>query len=78
MIEAGRFDQGEDGVRVPGAWNPVPYFWPGLVTEPLTALNGRTEQVVVGKVVGGGSTINAMNILRYIFNNSYSCCRIYD
>ncbi|KNG44543.1 gmc oxidoreductase [Stemphylium lycopersici] len=49
VIEAGPFDQGEDGIRVPGAWNPVPYFWPGLMTEPLAALNGRTEQVVVGK-----------------------------
>ncbi|KAJ6206013.1 hypothetical protein PSV09DRAFT_2376419 [Bipolaris maydis] len=64
VIEAGSFDQGEDGVRVPGAWNPAPYVWPDLVTEPLTALNNRTEQVVVGKVVGGGTTINAMNILR--------------
>jgi choline dehydrogenase len=66
VVEAGPFDQGEDSVKVPGAWNPVPYFWPGLVTEPLTALNGRTTQVVVGKVVGGGTTINAMNFFRCV------------
>ena len=55
MIEAGPFDKGEDGVLVPGAWNPVPYFWPNLVTEPMTALNNRAEPVVVAKVVGGGA-----------------------
>jgi len=66
VIEAGPFDQREDGIKVPGAWNPVSYVWPGLVTEPLTALNGLTPKVVTGKVVGGGTTINAMIILRCV------------
>ncbi|KAF2133649.1 GMC oxidoreductase [Dothidotthia symphoricarpi CBS 119687] len=64
VIEAGPFDKGEDEVLVPGSWNPAQYLWPGLVTEPLTALNNRSEPIVVAKVVGGGSTINAMNLLR--------------
>lgn len=66
MIEAGPLDQGEDGVRVPGSWFPVPYFWPNLTTEPLTALNNRPQPIVSAKVVGGGSTINAMNLLRCV------------
>jgi hypothetical protein len=50
---------------VPGEWNPYPYLWQGLTTEPLTALNNRTSGVFCGKVVGGGTTANAMNWLRY-------------
>ncbi|KAF2017042.1 GMC oxidoreductase [Aaosphaeria arxii CBS 175.79] len=64
VIEAGPFDKGDDSVEIPGAWNPLPYAWPNLTTEPLTALNNREEIVVCAKVVGGGSVINAMNLLR--------------
>ncbi|KAH6635115.1 hypothetical protein B0J18DRAFT_448056 [Chaetomium sp. MPI-SDFR-AT-0129] len=63
VIEAGPFDGGA-GIDVPGEWDPTPYLWPGLTTEPLTALNNRSENVVCGRVVGGGSTANAMNWLR--------------
>ncbi|KAI1504046.1 hypothetical protein F5X99DRAFT_68356 [Biscogniauxia marginata] len=64
VIEAGPLDAGEPGILVPGNWDPTPYFWPDLTTEPLTALNNRVSDVICARVVGGGSTINAMNWLR--------------
>ena len=48
----------------PGDWDPFPYVWPGLVAEPLTALNNRIYNPVCARLVGGGSTINAMNWIR--------------
>ena len=70
VIEAGPFDNEQDGILVPGDWDPYPYVWPGLATEPLTALNNRTPAIVTARVTGGGSTINAMNWVRY--------CRSFD
>jgi len=64
VIEAGPFDHGEDSVLVPGAYNPFPYLWPNLFTVPQTGLNNQVEFAVCGKVVGGGSTVNAMVFLR--------------
>ncbi|KAK0610520.1 hypothetical protein B0T17DRAFT_500130 [Bombardia bombarda] len=64
VIEAGPFDQGQDGILVPGSYAPYLYFWPNLVTEPQTALNNRSIGTVCAQVVGGGSTINAMVFLR--------------
>ena len=64
VIEAGPFDQNQDDLYIPGAWDPFPYIW-SATTEPLTALNNRTDTVYCGKIVGGGSTVNAMNYMRY-------------
>ncbi|KAK3367469.1 hypothetical protein B0H63DRAFT_82163 [Podospora didyma] len=64
VLEAGPFDQGQDGILIPGAYAPYLYFWPNLVTAPQTALNNRTIGTVCAKVVGGGSAINAMVFLR--------------
>ncbi|KAK8050748.1 hypothetical protein PG994_012478 [Apiospora phragmitis] len=63
VIEAGEFDRGHADLDVPGAWSPFPYIW-GLDTQPLRALDNRTELVVCGKMVGGGSNVNAMNWIR--------------
>ena len=49
---------------VPGAYFPVPYLWIPLPSTPQAALNGRTFNVPAGKVVGGGSVVNAMVFLR--------------
>ena len=49
---------------VPGDLDPFPYVWPELVAEPLTALNNRIYNPVCARLVGGGSTINAMNWIR--------------
>lgn len=56
----------EDGILVPGDWNPYPYVWPDLMTQPMTALNDRVYPPVCARLVGGGSTINAMNWIRYV------------
>ncbi|KAM7191122.1 oxygen-dependent choline dehydrogenase [Naviculisporaceae sp. PSN 640] len=64
VIEAGPFDQGQDGILVPGAYAPYLYFWPNLTTAPQTGLNNRVFQTFCAQVVGGGSTINAMVFLR--------------
>ncbi|KAG9188406.1 hypothetical protein G6011_02329 [Alternaria panax] len=37
VIEYGPFDQGEDGVMVPGAYFPVLYLWLLLISTPQTA-----------------------------------------
>lgn len=44
VVEYGPFDQGEDGVLIPGSYFPVPYFWPNIfstpqVSTPKLALN---------------------------------------
>ncbi|KAL2060753.1 hypothetical protein VTL71DRAFT_9395 [Oculimacula yallundae] len=64
VIEYGPFDQGEDAVLVPGSYFPVPYFWPNIFSTPQRGLNNGTYFVPMGRVVGGGSTINAMFFLR--------------
>ncbi|KAG8163562.1 hypothetical protein KVR01_006859 [Diaporthe batatas] len=63
VVEAGPLDHGEDAVLVPGAYNPAPYFWP-MVSVPQTALNNTVHLATCARVVGGGSTINAMIFLR--------------
>ncbi|KAI0015619.1 hypothetical protein F4780DRAFT_773439 [Xylariomycetidae sp. FL0641] len=60
VIEAGPFDKGEDGILVPGSWEPWKYLWPDLESVPQPALANRTFGGICGRVVGGGSTLNAM------------------
>ncbi|KAH6646280.1 hypothetical protein BKA67DRAFT_98021 [Truncatella angustata] len=64
VIEAGPFDQGEDNVLIPGDFPPFQYFWPGLNSEPQTGLNNISYSSICGRVVGGGSAVNAMVYLR--------------
>jgi choline dehydrogenase-like flavoprotein len=64
VVEAGPFDQGQDGILVPGAYAPYYYFWPNLVTVPQTGLKNREIPTIAAQVVGGGSVINAMVYLR--------------
>ncbi|KAL1896755.1 hypothetical protein Sste5346_004388 [Sporothrix stenoceras] len=64
VVEAGPFDQGEDSVLVPGAYNPGPYLWPNLFTVPQEGLNNGVYFAICGRVVGGGSTVNAMIFIR--------------
>ncbi|KAK3322055.1 hypothetical protein B0H66DRAFT_553184 [Apodospora peruviana] len=64
VLEAGPFDQGQDGILIPGAFAPYLYFWPNLVTVPQVGLNDRSFPAICAQVVGGGSTINAMVFLR--------------
>ncbi|KAH9863604.1 hypothetical protein J1614_009536 [Plenodomus biglobosus] len=45
---------------VPGAYFPVPYLWLPLMSTPQSALGGMVYGVPCGKVVGGGSVVNAM------------------
>ncbi|KAH6643036.1 choline dehydrogenase-like protein [Boeremia exigua] len=60
VIEYGPLDQREDGVMVPGAYFPVPYLWLPLMSTPQAALEGTSYGVPCGRVVGGGSVVNAM------------------
>ncbi|OAA66786.1 Glucose-methanol-choline oxidoreductase [Niveomyces insectorum RCEF 264] len=64
VVEAGPFDQGEDAVLVPGAYNPGAYLWPNLFTVPQEGLNNGVYFAICGRVVGGGSTVNAMIYIR--------------
>lgn len=64
VVEYGPFDQGEDSVLVPGAYNPFPYLKQTLFSVPQPGLNNVSEFIPVGSVVGGGSTVNAMFFLR--------------
>ncbi|KKA31082.1 hypothetical protein TD95_001793 [Thielaviopsis punctulata] len=64
VIETGPFDKDEDSVLIPGDFNPVPYMWIPLLTEPQKALNDKVFNAPVGKVVGGGSVINGMVYMR--------------
>lgn len=59
VVEAGPLDEGENAVLVPGAYNPATYFWP-MVSVPQTGLNNSVHLATCARVVGGGSTINAM------------------
>ncbi|KAK4180905.1 putative GMC oxidoreductase [Triangularia setosa] len=63
VIEAGIFDQDEDNILIPGQFfTPFPfqYMYLPLPSVPQTALNNRSFNVPAGKVVGGGSVLNAM------------------
>ncbi|KAK3328638.1 hypothetical protein B0T19DRAFT_462299 [Cercophora scortea] len=60
VIEAGQFDHDEDYVLIPGAYFPVPYLWLPLLSVPQTALNSKIFNIPAGRVVGGGSVVNAM------------------
>ncbi|KAH6720855.1 choline dehydrogenase-like protein [Leptodontidium sp. MPI-SDFR-AT-0119] len=64
VIEYGPFDQGEDSVLVPGSYPPFQYFWPNIFSTPQRGLNGGPYFVPMGRVVGGGSTVNAGFFLR--------------
>ncbi|KAF4817340.1 Dehydrogenase xptC [Colletotrichum siamense] len=64
VIETGPFDKDEDSVLIPGAFNPVPYLWPNLISAPQTELNNRSFLVPAGRVVGGGSVVNGMVFVR--------------
>ncbi|KAI0443442.1 hypothetical protein F4803DRAFT_514756 [Xylaria telfairii] len=63
VVEAGPFDQGEDGVLIPGAYPAFQYF-NGLESVPQEGLNNRSVDTICAKVVGGGSVVNAMVYLR--------------
>ncbi|KAG9232271.1 choline dehydrogenase-like protein [Amylocarpus encephaloides] len=60
VVEAGPFDQGEDAILVPGKYNPSAYFWFNSISPPQPGLLSQAFFVIMGKVVGGGSAINAM------------------
>lgn len=64
VIEAGPFDNGEEGVAIPGASDPAAYIWQPLTSQPQTALHNRTFLATCARVVGGGSVVNAMVFLR--------------
>ncbi|KAF5520027.1 Dehydrogenase xptC [Colletotrichum aenigma] len=64
VIETGPFDKDEDSVLIPGAFNPVPYLWPDLISARQTELNNRSFLVPAGRVVGGGSVVNGMVFVR--------------
>lgn len=64
VIEAGPFDQGEDNVLIPGDFPPFQYFWPGLESEPQAGLDNISYSSICGRVVGGGSAVNAMVYIR--------------
>jgi choline dehydrogenase len=64
VVEAGPFDGQEDGILVPGDYNPSPYFWFNTISAPIAGLLNQVFFVIMGKVVGGGSTINAMFLHR--------------
>ena len=64
VVEAGPFDQGEDSVLVPGDYNPGPYIWVDTISAPIAGLLKQAFFVIMGKVVGGGSTVNAMFLHR--------------
>jgi choline dehydrogenase len=64
VVEAGPFDGQEDGILVPGDYNPSPYFWFNTISAPIAGLPNQVFFVIMGKVVGGGSTINAMFLHR--------------
>lgn len=42
----------------------IPYLWPGINSVPQTNLGNASIAVQVGKVVGGGSAVNAMMNMR--------------
>ena len=64
VVEAGPFDAGDPGVLIPGDYNPGPYIWTNTVSPPQPGLLNQLFFVIMGKVVGGGSTVNAMFLHR--------------
>ena len=64
VIEAGPLDQGEDSVLIPGAFPPFQYWTLDLLCQPQVELNNRSAPAISGRVVGGGSAVNAMVFLR--------------
>ena len=61
LLEAGETDQ-VDSVQIPGLWPTnirSKLDW-GHVSDPSQDVNGRSLILPMGKVVGGGSSINAM------------------
>ena len=59
VVEAGPFDRQEDGVLVLGKYDPSPYFWFNTISAPIAGLLNQAFFVIMAKVVGGGSSINA-------------------
>lgn len=49
---------------IPGLFPAIPYFWLPLMSTPQTALGGTSYTVPCGRVVGGGSMVNAMFMSR--------------
>lgn len=49
---------------IPGDYPPFQYFWFGLESEPQVELNNHSFSSICGRVVGGGSAVNAMVYLR--------------
>ncbi|KAL2889934.1 Gmc oxidoreductase [Ceratocystis lukuohia] len=64
VIESGPFDKDEDSVLIPGSFNPAAYLWLPLESTPQVGLNNKTFTAPVGRVVGGGSVVNAMVYMR--------------
>lgn len=61
LLEAGETDQ-VDSVQIPGLWPTnirSKLDW-GHVSDPSKDVNGRSLILPMGKVVGGGSSVNAM------------------
>lgn len=65
IIEAGDLDQGEDQILIPffALQAPDKYWW-NITGLPLPGLGNRTQQVRSGKIVGGGTAVNAMMVTR--------------
>jgi len=67
VIESGPFDQDEYYILTPGAFFttfPANYMWLPLPSTPQAALQNKVFNVPAGKVVGGGSVVNAMVFVR--------------
>lgn len=60
VIESGTFDKGEDAVLVPSSYDPSAYIWPAINGVPQKALNNKSFLAPLGRVVGGGSTVNGL------------------
>ncbi|KAF5024624.1 hypothetical protein F66182_3388 [Fusarium sp. NRRL 66182] len=66
LLEAGQLDQHEDFVTIPGLSATAAgtkYDW-NLTSSPSPATGNRAIPLPMGKVVGGGSTINRMIFVR--------------
>ncbi|RPA73561.1 alcohol oxidase [Ascobolus immersus RN42] len=65
VIEAGPLVDGPAEYATllqPGQWTAAfQYLWFGINSEPNKGLNNRTDAVLNGKVVGGGSAVNGLN-----------------
>jgi choline dehydrogenase len=63
VVETGPLDNSEEFIRIPGSFNVGQYVG-FYFSVPQPRLNNRTFPVLSGKVVGGGSVVNAMFLLR--------------